>query len=177
MAQNLGQTFAAFGTDATCACAADTAEIEVIGMGAFSGNFQGEMAVRTGRETLKNGLATLPLEITKHSTEGTAPGIGKIKVYHDSDRPLPPSQIQELAAGTGFPACQEMYVNIKITLDALPEVVLRNVNTGVLKCDSQNAFPPQNATYVLQEPMDLEDRANPGKVVARRVSYKALINP
>jgi hypothetical protein len=173
----MARTFIESGTDVLCRCHADTAEIEVVGMGTFSGNFEGFMEVRTGKETRENGLATMLLEIRGHETKGHAPQVGAIKVSHDSDRPSKPSRIQELVAGTRFPASQEMYVNINVTFDALPNVVLRNVETGLLKCDSQDSFPPENSEYVLQEPMDLEDAANPGVVIARMVAYTALINP
>ncbi len=173
----MAKIYAEPGTDVMCRCRADSAAIEVLGLGVFSGNFQGTMSVRTGEETQIDGLATMLLEISGHETEGQAPHLGRIRVKHDLDRPAPRSRIQELTAGTGFPASQEMYVNIKLTAGALGDVILRNVKTGVLKCEAQSSFPPRNAEYFLPEPMDLEDEANPGNIVARMLTYTALINP
>jgi hypothetical protein len=173
----MAHIFAAPATSVVCACAADTAEIEVIGMGRFSGSFRGEMGIRTGSEVRKNGLATLPLNIDKHETKGVMEGLGLVQVSHDSNRKLQDSEIREINPGTGFPATQEMYVNIHVTVGALPKVVLRNQKVGVLKCDTQHSFPPQNAKYILQEPLDLEDIAYPGRIVARILRYTAIINP
>src|ERR1700716_410893 len=84
-------------------------------------------------------LTTLPLMITGHSTVGEADGIGCMTVDHD-DRAAPTSRLQQLTSRSPFPASQEMYVNIRVTIEALPGVTLRNATTGVLRCGEQMAF-------------------------------------
>ncbi len=60
--------------------------------------------------------------------------------------------------------------------EALEGLTLGNVRPGVLLNPSLDSFPPRNARYDLQAPMDLEDVDNPGPVLARIVSYTARIN-
>ena len=79
--------------------------------------------------------------------------------------------------GSAFPATQEMHVNIFVKIEAMKEVTLRNVRPGILLNPSVDSFPPRNARYDLQAPMDLEDVANPGPVLAQIVAYTARINP
>ncbi len=171
------------GTEAMCACAADTAEIELLGVAGlrsarFTASFTGFMAATTDDQLLMDGRCTVPMTITGHSTSASSP-MGVITVDHDFDRPAPLSLLQEESPGTGFPATQEMYVNILVTIEALPGMTLRNVSVGTLRSTSQFSFPPRNDVYTLTEPMDLEVASGPlqGTVVARIISYSALINP
>ena len=164
------------GTVAACTCDADNAQVEIVGQGTFPATVSGQMVVTTGHEIQQDGLATIPLAITTHATSGDLGDIGTIAVNHDANRTPPLSRLQELTPGTGFPAMQEMYVNILVTSSAMPGVTLRSVSYGTLRNGSQDSFPPANANYVLQAPIDLEDVENPGAVVARIVSYTAHIN-
>jgi hypothetical protein len=159
-----------------CACVADEARIEVGGT-EYEATFSGEMAVRAGEPFESEGLANVPLVITGHNTVGDVAGLGQITVSRDPEREAPASVLRENRPGEGFPATQEMLVNIHVTLASLPGFVLRNTETGVLLNDQQDGFPPRNARYRLQEPLNLERVDEPGQVVARILSYTANINP
>jgi len=135
------------------------------------------MAVRAREPSERDGVASVPLVITGHNTIGDVAGLGRIMVSRDPDREAPEGVLRENSAGEGFPATQEMLVNIHVTLDSLPGFVLRNVKTGTLRNEDQQSFPPRNARYELQEPLDLERVDEPGEVVARIISYTAHINP
>lgn len=165
------------GQPVKCECAADKAVIEVLGSGTFEANFSGFMEVVPEGETIDEGRARLALRITGHETIGRGDGIGRITVDHDFDRPAPLSELRQISVEGAFPAEQLMHVNILVTLDALPGVTLRNVRTGLLRNPHQDSFPPKDAFYDLEEPMELEDVTNPGVSVARIVSYRANINP
>jgi hypothetical protein len=172
----LREGYPQFEDEQKCRCLADEALIEV-GGAEYQATFSGEMAVRAGEPTEKDGVASIPLVITGHKTIGDVAGLGQITVSRDPDRDAPLSVLRENNAGEGFPATQEMLVNIHVTLDALPGFVLRNVKTGTLRNEGQQSFPPRNARYELQEPLDLERVDEPGEVVARILSYTANINP
>jgi hypothetical protein len=159
-----------------CACIADEARIEVGGV-EYEANFSGEMAVRAEEPIETDGVASVPLLITGHRTVGEVDGLGQITVARDPDREAPRSMLYENSPGEGFPATQDMLVNIHVTLASLPDMVLRNVKTGTLRNESQESFPPRNARYELQEPLDLERVDEPGTVIARILSYTANINP
>ena len=64
-------------------CAADNAEIEVIGDRHYTASFDGYMAVRTGQQVEEDGTASLLLYITGHRTHGFGEGIGEVTVEHD----------------------------------------------------------------------------------------------
>ncbi|HEU4739058.1 MAG TPA: hypothetical protein VFS54_08250 [Solirubrobacterales bacterium] len=159
-----------------CECVADEARIEV-GGNEYEANFSGEMAVRAGEPFESDGVASVPLVITGHETVGEVGDLGQITVSRDPDREAPVSILRENQAGEGFPATQEMMVNIHVTLAALPGFALRNTKTGILRNSDQQGFPPRNARYELQEPLDLERVDEPGEVVARILAYTANINP
>ena len=168
-----------FGDDIRCACVADRASIEVVGGAQYAASFSGEMRVTAGEAFEdEGGRAIVPLAITGHATAGQADGLGRLTVDRDEEREVGPSTLTEIEPGTGFPAVQEMHVNILVTVpDLLPGVTLRNVDTGVLRNERQAGFPPENATYELQRPLDLERVDQPGTIVARILNYSARINP
>jgi len=161
--------------DVSCMCVEDNIEVEILGFETFTGTASGHMTVRTGIQYDDSGLATMPMEILSHNTKGTIGGLGSITVDHDFSRPSPYSILQELSPGTYFPAKQEMYVNILITIDSLPDMTLRNISTATLQNPYQNSFPPSGVVYTLQEPMALEDVTDPGTTVAIVHSYRARI--
>jgi hypothetical protein len=159
-----------------CECIADEATIEVDGA-VYEASFSGEMAVRAGEPMERDGLASVPLIITRHRTEGDVEGLGRITVAQDPNREAPQSVLRENNPGEGFPATQDMLVNLHVTLNSFPGLTLRNVETGTLRNERQVGFPPRNARYALQNPLDLERVDDPGPVVARILSYTANINP
>jgi hypothetical protein len=165
------------GAPVRCECAADAAVIEVLGAGRYEATFSGFMEVTPEEELVLEDRAVIPLRITGHETVGMGDGVGTIQVSHDFDRVAPLSELRQLSAESAFPAAQTMRVNILVRLGVLPGVTLRNIELGNLVNDGQLEFPPQDAYYDLQGPMDLEDVANPGVVVARILSYRAHINP
>ncbi len=159
-----------------CACASDDAVIEIIGKGRTEATFSGIMGATTGKQFLNDGIATQQLWVAPHSTDGNS-SFGKISVRHDYERPAPPSLFREMKPGTGFPAIQDMNVNILVTIEALGDIKLRNVKTGTLRSEPIESLPPKNTKYTLLFPMDLERVDNPGRVVARIVSYTVNVNP
>lgn len=166
------------GEEVACDCVADTATIELIDGSKYSASFSGQMKVRVGEPFEREGHAVVPLVITGHSTAGHAEGLGRLTVDKDGDRDVAPSTLSELAVGEGFPAVQDMHVNILVTApDLLPGVTLRNTESGVLRNAQQHSFPPRDAVYQLQAPLDLERIDEPGTILARILSYSARINP
>lgn len=167
-----------FGDDVVCACVADNARIELVGGAEYAASFSGEMAVTVGEAFEEGGRAFVPLTIRGHRTVGQAEGLGRLTVDRDPERDAPPSVLTEIEPGTGFPATQDMHVNIYVTApDTLPGVTLRNVTPGTLRNVGQDSFPPRDARYELQAPLDLEPIDQPGTIVARILSYTANINP
>ena len=160
-----------------CKCVADNVVIEIPNVGTYSGDFEGSLTVAPGVQIVQDGWAMLPLAIRGHKTEGNIDKLGRVSVSHDGTRPAPLSHLRQNEPGKVFPATQEMYVNILVTIESLEGLTLRNVRPGVLLNPSLDSFPPRNARYDLQAPMDLEDVDNPGPVLARIVSYTARINP
>ena len=167
-----------FGDDVVCQCVADDARLELVGGGEYAASFSGEMAVTVDESFEENGYAIVPLAIRGHRTVGHAEGLGRLTVDRDPEREAPPSRLAEIEPGTGFPATQDMHVKICVTApDVLPGVALRNVEPGILRNVGQESFPPRNARYELQAPLDLERVDEPGMIVARILSYTANINP
>lgn len=163
--------------EATCMCLADHVVMEIPNVGTFSGDFEGSLTVAPGVQIMQDERAMLPLAIRGHKTEGNIDRLGRVSVSHDGTRPAPLSHLRQNEPGNAFPATQEMYVNILVKIEKLEGITLRNVRPGVLLNPSLDSFPPRNAKYDLQAPMDLEDVDNPGPVLARIVSYTARINP
>lgn len=164
-------------TDVVCMCVADNVVMEIPNVGTYSGDFEGSLTVAPGVQIMQDERAMLPLAIRGHKTDGNIYSFGKVSVSHDGTRPAPLSHLRQNEPGKAFPATQEMYVNILVKIEALEGLTLRNVRPGVLLNPSVESFPPRNARYDLQAPMDLEDVDNPGPVLARIVSYTARINP
>jgi hypothetical protein len=170
--------FPHLGDNVGCNCVADNARIEVVGVGEYDATFHGHMGVEVGEAFEDGGRAGVQLFVHAHRTTGEAADLGRLTVDRDPDREATPSRLIESEPGAGFPAVQEMYVNILVTApDTLPGVTLRNVKTGTLRNEGQDSFPPRNARYELEEPLDLERVDDPGPVVARILSYTANINP
>lgn len=58
-----------------------------------------------------------------------------------------------------------MFLNILMTTDHLPGVVLKSVQRGALVNKEATSFPPeQDATNSLLETVDVEDSRQPGKI-------------
>ena len=159
-----------------CKCLADNVVMEIPNVGTYSGDFEGSMTVAPGVQIMQDEWALLPLAIRGHKTDGNIYSLGRVSVSHDGTRPAPLSHLRQNEPGKAFPATQAMYVNILVKIEALEGLTLRNVRPGVLLNPSLDSFPPRNARYDLQAPMDLEDVDNPGPVLARIVSYTARIN-
>ncbi len=160
-----------------CKCLADNVVMEIPNVGTYSGDFEGSLTVAPGTQIMQDEWALLPLAIRGHKTDGNIYSLGRVSVSHDGTRPAPLSHLRQNEPGKAFPATQAMYVNILVKIEALEGLTLRNVRPGVLLNPSLDSFPPRNARYDLQAPMDLEDVDNPGPVLARIVSYTARINP
>ncbi len=160
-----------------CKCLADNVVMEIPNVGTYSGDFEGSLTVAPGTQIMQDEWALLPLAIRGHKTDGNIYSLGRVSVSHDGTRPAPLSHLRQNEPGKAFPATQEMYVNSLVTIEAFEGLTLRSVRPGVLLNPSVESFPPRNARYDLQAPMDLEDADNPGPVLARIVSYTARINP
>jgi hypothetical protein len=122
------------------------------------------------------------LLIQEHVSNGVGAGIGAITVVMDPNRVPPQSTLTAITPGTPFPAVQDMYVNIYVTIDNLLRGItlrnkLSNPGPAILRNPTVINFPPSNDVYQLVEPIQLEDVNNPGPVLATIQTFPVTVNP
>jgi hypothetical protein len=172
-----------------CGCQAAAAQLVVAGT-TYLADFTGNLAVLLDPAQLGqflsgvviNGSTMVSLLIQEHVSHGVGAAIGVITVVMDPDRVPPPSTVIAITPGRPFPAIQDMYVNIHVTIpNLLPGITLRNKisNPGpaILRNANVTNFPPQNDVYQLVEPIELEDVNNPGPVLATIQTFPLTVNP
>ncbi|MHB8464445.1 MAG: hypothetical protein ACYDH6_19495 [Acidimicrobiales bacterium] len=154
---------------AACACHDNDAGI-AMRREEFSGQFDGSIAVRVGaQQTDRTGLPVVPLHIVGYSTSSRVRGLGKVTLDFDFSRPIRASELKGRSRRSFFPGVQTMRLNILMSVDTMPGVVLQSRTPGTLINRNADSFPPSpGSTYVLQRPVELVDRrrAN-GRTVAR----------
>jgi hypothetical protein len=142
------------------------------GLGVYAAAPAEEVIVETGGTSLSaDGLRMVELHIQAVNGLDDVKGLGETQFWLDKSRPAGPSVLKEQAAGRSFPARQEMRFHFLFKTEALPGKVFRSINPAVMVSEYVTSFPPQpGATYHLQQIVELEDVADPGKVAMKVLS-------
>jgi hypothetical protein len=172
-----------------CGCQAAAATLVVAGT-TYVADFTGNLAVlcdpaqlaRFMSGVVTSGATMVSLLIQEHVSHGVGTAIGIIEVVMDPDRAPPQSTLIAITPGRPFPAVQDMYVNINVTIpNLLPNIRMRNKTSNpgpaILRNPNVTSFPPQNDIYQLVSPIELEDVNNPGPVLATIQSFPLTVNP
>jgi hypothetical protein len=146
-------------------CACHHPEILTIGDQETAVEVKGHISALIGEPSPDGEDGMVPLTIVGYSATGEIEGGGTMKLDFDFDTG---ADEKSSLAGRGeefFPATQTMRVRLTMQTDAVPGVLLRAKNDGVLVNDQLTAWPPDpGSTYALQEPVVFVDPAGEERV-------------
>ncbi|MEM7048419.1 MAG: hypothetical protein AAF604_02120 [Acidobacteriota bacterium] len=149
--------------------------IEVARLGTFEAELRGTLTARAGREYNDNGRKAVPIVVMGSAMRGYVEGLGETMIWLDKSRPLTGSFLRENKAGTNFPATQVMRSHLLLRTDALPGQTFRSIGPFTVESQGMKYWPPQDAEFVLVEPVEFEDINAPGEVVVRLLSGEAVV--
>ncbi len=98
------------------------------------------------------------------NTVSNDPLLGTITTTLDPSRNATPSTVRALQASSAFPAQEDLYFPILVTVSSRPGVTLRSVGEIHLK-GIINVWPQRKQSLRLAEPVVLEDVRKPGQPV------------
>lgn len=146
------------GPDMVALCACYHPEITTIGDQETVVEVKGHISALIGEPSSESGDGTVPLTIVGYAATGEIDGGGTMQLDFDF---VTGADDESSLAGRGeafFPAIQTMRVRLTMQTDAVPGVLLRAKNDGVLVNDQLTAWPPDpGSTYALQEPVVFVD--------------------
>jgi len=162
--------------DCTDGCAeGKTVFLEGLGTFETRATSSSPLIARVGRQVVKNGLKTVPIQLINVEGIAFAEGVGKTRFWLDASRPVT-SAVWEREPGTEFPAIQEMRFHFFYTVEALPGKVYRSMNPAMMRTENLQSFPPPAGTrYRLVSPVYLEELDRPGVVVGKVVDNEVVI--
>ncbi len=164
-------------------CVTRAAQVMAAG-NVYLADFHGNISVLVDPNILRrfmNGeTLSMPLTVEEAEFYGAGAGIGPITMKLDRVRPLPQSTLTAVAAGRPFPAVQDYVLNVQVAIPNLfPGITLRNrLSKGkstVLASASVASYPPENGTYYLPRPFELEDANKPSGVLATVVVFETKV--
>jgi hypothetical protein len=145
-------------SDMVALCACHHPEITTIGDQEAVVEVKGHISALIGEQSSEAGEGTVPLTIVGYAATGEIDGGGTMQLDFDF---VTGADDESSLTGRGeafFPAIQTMRVRLSMQTDAVPGVLLRAKNDGVLVNDQLTAWPPDpGSTYALQEPVVFVD--------------------